>query len=63
MNYPFNVIKIAAVSTDDDRAAEHLFFCWLWVKNHKKTAHFDHIRHENNFEVSTYFLTCSKFKK
>ena len=28
-----------------------------------KTAYFGHVRHENDFEVSTYFLTRSKFKK
>ena len=32
-------------------------------KKLRKTAHFDHIRHENDFQFSTYFSTCSKFKK
>ena len=24
--------------SDDDIAAGHLFFCWLWAKNHRKQA-------------------------
>ena len=49
---------------DVDIAARQLFFFLLTLsKKSQKLAHFDHIRHENDFEVSIYFLTCSKFKK
>ena len=47
---------------DDDIANEHLFFADFGQKI-TKTAHFDHIKHINDFEMSTYYLTCSKFKK
>ena len=41
----------------------HLSFLLTLSKKSQKTAHFEHIRQENDFEVSTQFLNCSKFKK
>ena len=55
-------INHAHERADDDIADEHLFFADFGQKI-TKTAHFDLIKHENDFEVSTYYLTCPKFKK
>ena len=50
------------IHIDDDIAAGHLF--WLTLsKKWPKMPYFYHIRHENEYEGSTYFLTCPKMQK
>ena len=58
-----NTLLLAAVyKNDDDIASRHLFFLLTLSKKWSQTAHFNHIRLENDFDVSTCFLTCSKYK-
>ena len=55
-------IGFSFIHIDDDIAAGHLF--WLTLsKKWPKMPCFYHIRHENEYEVSTYFLTCPKMQK
>ena len=55
-------IGFSFIHIDDDIAAGHLF--WLTLsKKWPKMPYFYHIRHENEYEVSSYFLTCPKMQK
>ena len=55
-------IGFSFIHIDDDIAAGHLF--WLTLsKKWPKMPYFYHIRHDNEYEVSTYFLTCPKMQK